>query len=66
MRKTMELALRVLNTISVKKTHASRRDVQELRELAPGHPGNESTEELARAVIQETIKKHRAKAADNE
>jgi hypothetical protein len=63
---TMELALRVLSSISVKRNHASRGDVQALRRRAPGHLANEPTEELARAVIQEAIKKHRAKAAGGE
>jgi hypothetical protein len=40
-----------------------RREVQELRKLAPGHLANESTNELAYGVIQEALKQHRAKAA---
>ena len=60
MRTAMELGLRVLSAISLKK-HPDRRDVRELRRLAPGHLSSESTEELARAVIQEAIEKHRAK-----
>jgi hypothetical protein len=62
----MELALRVLSTISVKRNRPDRRDVQELRKLAPGHLANQSTNELACGVIEEAIKKHRAKAADKE
>ena len=62
----MKLALRVLNSISVQKNAASRVDVQELRKLVPGHLAKEPTEELARDVIQEALKRHRAKAAAGE
>lgn len=62
-RTIMELALRVLSTISVQRNRPDRRDVQELRKLAPGHLANESTNELACGVIQEALKQHRAKAA---
>jgi len=63
MRTIMELALRVLSTISVHRNRPDRRDVQELRKLAPGHLANESTNELAYGVIQEALKQHRAQAA---
>jgi hypothetical protein len=63
MRPIMELALRVLSTISVKRNLPDRRDVQELRKLAPDHLANESTNELACGVIQEALKKHRAQTA---
>jgi hypothetical protein len=66
MRTAMELALRVLSTISVHRIHPTRPDVQKLRELAPGNLANNSTEELACSVIQEAVKRHRARAAGKE
>ena len=63
MRRIMELALRVLSTICVQRNRPDRREVQELRKLAPSHLAKESTHELAYGVIQEALKQHRAKAA---
>lgn len=63
---TLEVALRVLSTISLESADPDPRDVEKLHELVPGHSANEPIDELARTAIQEALRRPRAKAACKE